>query len=84
MDDRQTQYTENNWTITVEGYVALFYQYFGVTNIPVLAPFAQERCRCQGYLGGEGGWDHVNCCLYHARNWYCAHDHVLSALGGRL
>jgi len=24
-------------------------------------------------------WGRVNCCLYHARNWYCAHNHVLRA-----
>jgi len=70
-------------TITVEEYVACFHQYFGFTNIPVLAPFAQERCRCQRYLvGGDCGRDHVNCCLFHARNWYCAHNHVLRALEG--
>ncbi len=33
-------------------------------------------------LGGEGDWEHVNCCLYHARNRYCALDHVLRALEG--
>ena len=32
------------------------------------------------FMGGEGGWDHVNSCLYHARNWYCAHNHFLRAL----
>jgi hypothetical protein len=33
-------------TITVEDYVAFFHQYFGFTNHPVLAPFANEQCRC--------------------------------------
>ena len=43
-------------TITGEDYFAFFHQCFGFTNIPLLAPFAQERCRCQRYfLGGEGG-----------------------------
>ena len=46
-------------TITGEDYFAFFHQCFGFTNIPVLAPFAQERCRFQKYfVGGEGGWDH--------------------------
>ena len=29
-------------------------------------------------------WGRVNCCLYHARNWYCAHNHVFKALEGVL
>jgi hypothetical protein len=31
-------------------------------------------------MAGEGAWDHINSCLYHASNWTCAHDHVLRAL----
>jgi hypothetical protein len=31
-------------------------------------------------MGGEGAWDHINSCLYHASNWTCAHEHVLRAL----
>jgi hypothetical protein len=43
--------------------------------------FANEQCRCTKYfMGCHCGWDHVNCCLYHARNWNCAQNHVLRAL----
>ena len=57
-------------TITVEDYVAFFHQYFGFTNNPVLAPFANAKCRCKKYfMGGDGACDHANSCLYHARNW---------------
>ena len=48
----------------------------------VLAPLAQDDATAAD-TSWAGGWDHVNCCLYHARNWYSAHDHVLRALGGR-
>jgi len=41
--------------------------------------FAQERCRCQRYLHDS---DHINCCRYHSRNWYRAHEHVLRATMG--
>ena len=34
-------------TITVEDYAAFFHQYFGFTNNPALAPFANEQCRCK-------------------------------------
>jgi len=61
--------------------VAFFHQYFGFTNNQALAPFANEQCRCKKYfMGGEGGWEHVNSCIYHSQNFYCAHNHVLRAL----
>jgi hypothetical protein len=67
-------------SITVNDYVALFHQFFGLTNNPALAPFANVLCPCQLYfMGGEGAWDHINSCLHHASNWTCAHDHVLQA-----
>jgi hypothetical protein len=68
-------------SITEKDYVAFFHQFFGLTNDPALAPFANVPCRCQRYfMGGEGAWDHINSCLHHASNWTCAHDHVLRAL----
>jgi hypothetical protein len=68
-------------SITEKDYVAFFHQFFGLTNNPALAPFANVPCRCQRYfMGGEGAWDHINSCLHHASNWTCAHDHVLQAL----
>jgi hypothetical protein len=73
--------TPRSESITEKDYVAFFHQFFGLTNNPALAPFANVPCRCQRYfMGGEGAWDHVNSCLYHASNWTCAHDHVLRAL----
>ena len=67
--------------ITENDYVAFFHQFFGLTNNPALAPFANVPCPCQRYfMGGEGAWDHINSCLHHASNWTCAHDHVLRAL----
>ena len=63
-------------------YVAFFYQYFGFTNNPVLAPFAHERCRCRRYfMGGDGAWTISTAAIF-TRNWYCAHSHVLKALDG--
>ena len=67
--------------ITENDYVAFFHQFFGLTNNPALAPFANVPCPCQRYfMGGEGAWDHINSCLHHASNWTCAHDHLLRAL----
>jgi len=67
--------------ITENDYVAFFHQFFGLTNNPALAPFANVPCPCQRYfMGGEGAWDHINSCLHHASNWTSAHDHVLRAL----
>ena len=67
--------------ITETDYVAFFHQFFGLTNNPALAPFANVPCPCQRYfMGGEGAWYHINSCLQHASNWTCAHDHVLRAL----
>jgi len=66
--------------ITENDYVAFFHQFFGLTNNPALAPFANVPCPCQRYfMGGEGAWDHINSCLHHASNWTSAHDHVLRA-----
>ena len=45
--------------VTVSDYVAFFCQYFGYTDNPVLAPIAQERCRCLRYLHDS---DHIHCC----------------------
>jgi hypothetical protein len=76
--DRNARTTE---LVTPSDYVAFFHQYFGITNNPALAPFANVPCGCQRYfLGGEGAWDHVNTCLTHASNWTRAHNHVLTAL----
>ncbi len=67
--------------ITENDYVAFFHQFFGLTNNPALAPFANVPCPCQRYfMGGEGAWDHINSCIHHAANWTCAHDHVLRVL----
>jgi hypothetical protein len=68
-------------SITENDYVAFFHQFFGLTNNPALAPFANVQCPCERYfMGGEGAWDHINSCIHHASNWTCAHDHVLRAL----
>jgi hypothetical protein len=68
-------------TIAERDYVAFFHQFFGLTNNPALAPFANVPCRCKRYfMGGEGAWDNVNSCIHHAPNWTFAHDHVLRAL----
>jgi hypothetical protein len=68
-------------SIRENDYVAFFHQFFGLTNNPALAPFANVPCPYQRYfMGGEGVWDHINSCLHHASNWTCAHDHVLRAL----
>ena len=67
--------------ITEIDYVTFFLPFFGLTNNPALAPFANVPCPCQRYfMGGEGAWDHINSCLHHASNWTCAHEHVLRAL----
>jgi hypothetical protein len=67
--------------ITENDYVAFIHQFFGLTNNPALAPFANVTCPCQLYfMGGEGAWDHINSCLHHVSNWTSAHDHVLRAL----
>ena len=65
--------------VTVSDYVAFFCQYFGYTDNPVLAPIAQERCRCQRYFHDS---DHIHCCNRHSANWYRAHDHMLDAFRG--
>jgi len=39
--------TESN---TEKDYVAFFHQFFGLTNNPALAPFANVPCRCQRYF----------------------------------
>jgi hypothetical protein len=68
-------------SITEKDYVAFFLQFFGLTNNPALAPFANVPRPCQRYfMGGEGAWDYINSCHHHASNWTCAHDHVLRAL----
>jgi hypothetical protein len=67
-------------TVTEQDYGAFFHQFFGFTNNPALAPFANEQCPCQLYLmGGDGAWDHINSCIYHSANWTTAHEHVLQA-----
>jgi hypothetical protein len=54
--DRNARTTE---LVTPSDYVAFFHQYFGITNNPALAPFANVPCGCQRYfMGGEGAWDH--------------------------
>jgi hypothetical protein len=64
-------------SITEKDYIAFFHQFFGLTDNPAIAPFANVPCRCQRYfMGGEGAWDHINSCLLHASNWTCAHDHA--------
>ena len=45
-------------TITTADYVAFFYQYLGYTDDTVLAPIAQEQCRCCAYFHES---DHINC-----------------------
>ena len=41
--------------ITENDYVAFFHQFFGLTNNPALAPFANVPCPCKRYfMGGEG------------------------------
>jgi len=78
---RQAAEVRRAEAITENDYVAFFHQFFGLTNNPALAPFANLPCPCQRYfMGGEGAWDHINSCLHHASNWTCAHDHVLRAL----
>jgi hypothetical protein len=73
--------TRTTEVITEDDYVAFFHQFFGLTKNPALAPFANVQCPCQRYfMGGEGAWDHINSCLYHAANWTSAHNHVLRAL----
>jgi hypothetical protein len=57
-------------TIMENDYVAFFHQFFGLTNNPALAPFANVPCHCMKYImDGEGAWDHVNSCLHLAPNW---------------
>ena len=63
--------------VTSSDYVAFFCQFFGYTDNPVLAPIAQEPCRCQRYRHDS---DHVNCCSRHSANWLRAHEHVLRAI----
>ena len=59
--DRNARTTE---LVTPSDYVAFFHQYFGITNNPALAPFANVPCGCQRYfMGGEGAWDYVNTSL---------------------
>ncbi len=54
--DRNARTTE---LVAQSDYVAFFHQYFGITNNPALAPFANVPCGCQRYfMGGEGAWDH--------------------------
>jgi hypothetical protein len=67
LDDRRSSWTDNRSTsrttetivmvsvVPVEDYCVLLSSVFWFTNIRVLAPFARERCRCQGYFG-RGGW----------------------------
>ena len=76
--DRNARTTE---LVTSTDYVAFFHQFLGLTNNPVLAPFANVPCGCKRYfMGGEGAWDHVNTCLTHSSNWTRAHNHVMTAL----
>jgi len=70
-------------TITTADYVAFFYQYLGYTDDTVLAPIAQEQCRCCAYFHES---DHiVKVCtapalLPPSRNWYLAHQHLGQAV----
>ena len=67
--------------LTEADYVAFFHQFLGFTNNPALASLANVQCPCQRYLmGGDGAWDHINCCLRHSANWFTTHEHVLQAL----
>ena len=76
--DRNARTTE---LVPSPDYVAFFHQFLGLTNNPVLAPFANVPCGCKRYfMGGEGAWDHVNTCLTHSSNWTRAHNHVMTAL----
>ena len=68
-------------TVAEQDYVDFFQQFFGFTNNPALAPFANAQCPCQWYLmDGDCAWDHINSCIYHSVNWTTAHEHVLQAL----
>ena len=67
----------NSKLVTSSDYVAFFCQFFGYTDNPVLAPIAQEPCRCQRYRHDS---DHVNCCSRHSANWLRDHEHVLRAI----
>ena len=75
---RQSEGTELQ-PFTVNGQPEFFCQYFGYTDNPVLAPIAQDRCRCQRYFHDS---DHIHCCNRHSANWYRAHDHMLNAFRG--
>ena len=67
--------------LTEADYVAFFHQFLGFTNNPALASLANVQCPCQRYLmGGDGAWDHINCCPRHSANWFTAHEHVFQAL----
>jgi hypothetical protein len=73
--------THTTEKITEADYVAFFHQFFGFTNNPALAPFANVQCPCQRYvMGGNGAWDHINSCPHHSANWTIAHEHVLRTL----
>jgi hypothetical protein len=51
--------------ITEKDYVAFFHQFFGFTNNPALAPFANAQYPCQRFfMGGDGVWDHINSCIH--------------------
>jgi hypothetical protein len=68
--------THTTEKITDQDYVAFFHPFFGFTNNPALAPFANVQCPCQRYLmGGDGAWDHINSCPHHSANWTIAHEH---------
>jgi hypothetical protein len=67
--------THTTEKITKEDYVAFFHHFFGFTNNPALAPFANVQCPCQRYLmGGDDAWDHINSCPHHSSNWTIAHE----------
>ena len=65
--------------VTSSDYVAFFCQFFGYPDNPVLAPIAQEPCRCQRYRHDS---DHIKCCHHHSGKWHRAHEHVLRATMG--
>jgi hypothetical protein len=72
---------DRNARTTASDYVAFFHQFLGLATNPALAHFANVPCGCQRYfMGGAGGWDHINTCLTHSSNWTRAHNHVMTAL----
>ncbi len=50
-------------SMTEKDYVVLFPHFFGLTNNPALAPFANVPCPYHWHImDGGGAWDHINSC----------------------